>query len=62
MGVAEIYDAAPGTRYVCVPETASVSTISFGADLGTGNLWGASPALTLAIGDQIRLLVRYRWR
>jgi len=59
VGTSWIYDANPGTRYVCTIDLASTTTVNFLHDTSGASAWGASPNLALANADQIRFQAIY---
>lgn len=63
MGSAMFFDSSTNLAYICVGQTGSTTTMNLFTDqLASGGPWGVSPNLAVATGDQIRFLVRYRWR
>lgn len=54
LGAAHFYDASAATRYVIVADLASSTTVWFVHDTGGGNVFGVTPGVTLASGDEIR--------
>lgn len=63
MGTGVIYDASTTALHVLGIDSGTVSSLKFIGDQAVGgNNWGINPNLALGSGDQIRFLVRYRWR
>lgn len=59
LGTAGIWDASSGIRYICEAVRLSGTQVAFGIDGTSSNVWGVSPNLALASGDDIRINLNY---
>lgn len=64
LGMTLVYDSSGATRYNCMSERLNDGSQrhQFGAEGGSGNLWGVSPNLAVDNGDIVRGWCFYRFQ
>lgn len=58
-GVGQLYDSSTGIRYVCGMFGLNTVEAAFGIDGASSDVWGASPNLAIASGDQMNYNISY---
>lgn len=58
-GVGQLYDASTTTRYICGMFGMSATEVAFGINGVSSDVWGNSPNLAIASGDQMNYTVTY---
>ena len=59
IGVGSIFDNRPVTQYAAVCYQTSTTTIGFIGDWSAGAQWGSSPAINLAVSDNVAASLTY---